>query len=126
MEELEKNNTNILSVASQTNLLALNASIEAARAGEAGRGFAVVADEINNLAQNSKETANNSNASQLSIQKAIEAILEEAARLSTVVAEVNDKTRNLAASSQEIASTVEAVKSSSTEIKSKLNTVTKM
>lgn len=58
--EQVKNLTNdILDISSQTNLLALNASIEAARAGEAGRGFAVVADEIRQLADNSRETANN-------------------------------------------------------------------
>lgn len=59
VNEIEKLTENILNIATQTNLLALNASIEAARAGEAGRGFAVVADEIRQLADSSRETANN-------------------------------------------------------------------
>jgi len=59
VEQINALTNDILGISSQTNLLALNASIEAARAGEAGRGFAVVADEIRDLAERSKDTANN-------------------------------------------------------------------
>lgn len=58
VEKVAQLTADILSISSQTNLLALNASIEAARAGEAGKGFAVVADEIRQLADSSRETAN--------------------------------------------------------------------
>lgn len=59
VERVNELTNEILNISSQTNLLALNASIEAARAGEAGKGFAVVADEIRQLADSSRDTANN-------------------------------------------------------------------
>lgn len=59
VEQVNTLTNDILNISSQTNLLALNASIEAARAGEAGRGFAVVADEIGQLANSSRDAANN-------------------------------------------------------------------
>lgn len=59
VEKINELTEEILNISAQTNLLALNASIEAARAGEFGKGFAVVAEEIRELADNSRETANN-------------------------------------------------------------------
>ncbi len=59
VDQVNSLTNDILNISSQTNLLALNASIEAARAGEAGKGFAVVATEISQLADSSREAANN-------------------------------------------------------------------
>ncbi|MBI5282208.1 MAG: MCP four helix bundle domain-containing protein [Candidatus Solibacter usitatus] len=90
-------------IAFQTNILALNAAVEAARAGEAGMGFAVVADEVRNLAQRcaqaAKDTATlieesiaKSNDGKVKVDQvatAIRAVTEEAAKVKTLVDEVN-------------------------------------
>ncbi len=107
--ELRNNNDRVVEIADQTNLLALNASIEAARAGEAGRGFAVVAGEINNLASDSKDTAQNSDAANKSIQDSIETITEETQNLLEIVEDVNQRIQNLAAATEEISATTDMV-----------------
>lgn len=87
VEKVKKLTEDILNIASQTNLLALNASIEAARAGEAGKGFAVVADEIRQLADSSRETANNIQTINDMVIHAVEKLVESADRLTTYITE---------------------------------------
>jgi len=90
-------------IAFQTNILALNAAVEAARAGEAGMGFAVVADEVRNLAQRSAQAAKDtaalieesiekSNAGKAKVDRvalAMHGVMGEAAKVKTLVDDMN-------------------------------------
>ena len=81
VEKISQLTTDILSISSQTNLLALNDSIEAARAGEAGKGFAVVADEIRQLAESSKDAANNIQGINEMVIESVHGLIESANRI---------------------------------------------
>lgn len=87
VEKVEQLTDDILSISSQTNLLALNASIEAARAGEAGKGFAVVADEIRQLADSSRETANNIQTINEQVIQAVQGLVDASKKIITYINE---------------------------------------
>ncbi|HMM22113.1 MAG TPA: PrpR N-terminal domain-containing protein [Selenomonadales bacterium] len=90
-------------VSQQTNLLGINAAIEAVRAGENGRGFAVVANEVRKLADESTQSAANIKGMLSKFREAVEQVLKN-------VEQSNDITQEQALAMQEIARTLEGLR----------------
>lgn len=99
----------IEAIAAQTNLLALNATIEAARAGDSGKGFAVVANEVKALAKQTSTATDDIRRRIESMQTTTKVAMESISQISSVIADVNNVSRNIAAAVEEQSITAQSI-----------------
>ena len=90
LQAVTTSNAQIAAIAKQVNILAVNAKIEAARAGDTGRGFAVVAEAINELSRKTAAAAGQITTSVSDLDGLIGVLKHEAETISHTAASVID------------------------------------
>ncbi len=109
METIAERIMSVQDIANQTNILSLNATIEAAKAQEYGRGFAVVATSVRDLAQRSRNAADEINLLVRSCAKLTEKAGEVLRRLVPNSEKTAELVQDISAASQEQTSGTEQI-----------------
>jgi methyl-accepting chemotaxis protein len=106
----------VQNLAFQTNLLSINAAIEAALAGEAGESFAVVAAEVRQLANHSRESAENIAQRIRTIQDNVDSVRSRLSEICESVSQVASLTVTVKESAQRQASTAAIINRTSSDV----------
>jgi methyl-accepting chemotaxis protein len=110
--EVSKMTENITDIADETNLIALNAAIEAARAGKHGRSFSVVADKIRELAEISRQNAQEMSAVLSKIDTQIDIVTQSAVDSKDNVLSLIDNSHKIKQSFEKVEETFELISGS--------------
>jgi len=120
-EDLLATNSVIAGIAAQTNLLAMNAAIEAAHAGDSGKGFAVVADEIRKLSASASDQSKSIKKMLAEVAGTIGAIADSSKKAGDNFEEIRTLIKTITRLEEEVKTAMEEQSAGSNQILSSLD-----